>query len=124
MNTRKWKIRLTCLTAIQITSVWALYAAVPVSTAAATAPTPVNAIIDASKTFAPINPNLYGMFIEHAGNLVYGLCRKGVHMITRQNGTFLLPGITMHLAGQKTFEGELFASFPISDYNESRTLIA
>ena len=33
--------------------------------------TPVNAVIDAGKTFAPINPNLYGMFIEHAGSLVY-----------------------------------------------------
>jgi len=28
-------------------------------------------VIDASQTFAPINPNLYGMFIEHAGGLVY-----------------------------------------------------
>jgi alpha-L-fucosidase/alpha-L-arabinofuranosidase len=29
------------------------------------------AAIDAGQTFAPINPNLYGMFIEHAGGLVY-----------------------------------------------------
>lgn len=40
----------------------------------APAPTPapiVTAVVDAGKTAAPINPNLYGMFIEHAGNLVY-----------------------------------------------------
>ena len=36
-----------------------------------TAPSEVRATIDASKTYAPISPNLYGMFIEHAGNLVY-----------------------------------------------------
>ena len=34
-------------------------------------PASVSAVIDASKTSAPINPNLYGMFIEHAGSLVY-----------------------------------------------------
>src|SRR6185295_8514339 len=40
--------------------------------AAAPAPAPiVTAVVDASRTSAPINPNLYGMFIEHAGSLVY-----------------------------------------------------
>jgi alpha-N-arabinofuranosidase len=70
MNTRKFKIRFTCLTAILTAGVWALHTAVPVY-AATTAPTPINAVIDAGKTYAPINPNVYGMFIEHAGGLVY-----------------------------------------------------
>jgi alpha-N-arabinofuranosidase len=43
-----------------------LYASVP-AYAATTAPSSVNAVIYADKTFAPINPNIYGMFIEHAG---------------------------------------------------------
>jgi len=70
MNTRQLKVRFYCFTAMLMASVWALPIAAPVS-AAMTAPTPVNAVIDAGKTFAPINPNLYGMFIEHAGGLVY-----------------------------------------------------
>lgn len=36
-----------------------------------TARVPIVATVDASRTSAPINPNLYGMFIEHAGSLVY-----------------------------------------------------
>lgn len=68
MNTRKLKIRLTYFTAIMAVGMWALHAAAPVSAATTT---PVNAVIDAGKTYAPINPNLYGMFIEHAGGLVY-----------------------------------------------------
>jgi len=68
MNTRKLIIRLICFTAIMAAGVWALYAAAPVSAATTT---PANAVIDAGKTYAPINPNLYGMFIEHAGGLVY-----------------------------------------------------
>jgi len=68
MNTRKWNIRFTCFAAILTASMWILRAVAPVSAAT---PTPVSAVIDASKTFAPINPNLYGMFIEHAGGLVY-----------------------------------------------------
>jgi len=68
MNTRKLKIRLTYFTAIMAAGVWALHAAAPVSAATTT---PVNAVIDAGKTYAPINHNLYGMFIEHAGGLVY-----------------------------------------------------
>ncbi|MBN1489380.1 MAG: alpha-N-arabinofuranosidase [Phycisphaerae bacterium] len=39
--------------------------------AVSSAPAPVSAVIDAGKTLTPINPNLYGMFIEHAGGLVY-----------------------------------------------------
>jgi alpha-N-arabinofuranosidase len=43
--------------------------------AALAAPTiaavPVQAVVEASRTSAPIQPNLYGMFIEHAGSLVY-----------------------------------------------------
>ena len=33
---------------------------------------PVTATIDATKTGAPISPYIYGQFLEHAGNLVYG----------------------------------------------------
>ena len=51
MNTRKLKIRLTCFTAIMAAGVWALYAAVPVY-AATTAPSSVNATIDAGKMLA------------------------------------------------------------------------
>ncbi len=68
MKTQKWNIRFTCFTAILVAGVWILHAAAPVSAAT---PTPINAVIDAGRTFAPINPNLYGMFIEHAGGLVY-----------------------------------------------------
>jgi len=45
-----------------------LLSAASMATAAAA---PVNAVVDAGKRLAPINPNLYGMFIEHAGSLVY-----------------------------------------------------
>ncbi len=68
MNIRKLIIRLICFTTIVAAGLWALHAAAPVSAATTT---PVNAVIDAGKTYAPINPNLYGMFIEHAGGLVY-----------------------------------------------------
>lgn len=37
----------------------------------ATAATNINAVIDAGKTHASIQPYIYGMFIEHAGDLVY-----------------------------------------------------
>jgi alpha-N-arabinofuranosidase len=70
MNTRQFKVRFISFTAMLIAGMLALHAAATAS-AATTAPTPVIAVIDAGKTFAPINPNLYGMFIEHAGGLVY-----------------------------------------------------
>jgi alpha-N-arabinofuranosidase len=70
MNNRQLKVRFYCFTVILMASVWALPIVAPVS-AATTTRMPVNADIDASKTFAPINPYLYGMFIEHAGSLVY-----------------------------------------------------
>lgn len=68
MNTRQWKVHFTCFTAILTASVWALHAAAPVS--AATAPMPVNTTIDASKTYAPISPYIYGMFLEHIRNSI------------------------------------------------------
>jgi alpha-N-arabinofuranosidase len=68
MNTQKLIIRLTCFTAILATGVCVLHAAAPVSAATTK---PVNAVIDAGKTYAPISPYIYGMFIEHAGSLVY-----------------------------------------------------
>jgi hypothetical protein len=49
-----------------------LHAASPAPDAVPATPAAVKATIDASRTFTPINPNLYGMFIEHAGGLVYG----------------------------------------------------
>src|SRR5512136_460177 len=52
------------------TSVCALRAPTP-AVAAGSVPVSVNAVVDASRSSAPINPNLYGMFIEHAGSLVY-----------------------------------------------------
>jgi alpha-N-arabinofuranosidase len=66
MNTRQLKVRFSCFTTILTASILTLQAATTVI-----ATTPVNAVIDADKTFAPINPNIYGMFIEHAGSLVY-----------------------------------------------------
>ena len=67
MKTRLSIMPLTCILTILAAGAWGLHAATPQSAT----PAPVNAIIDASKTFTPINPNLYGMFIEHAGGLVY-----------------------------------------------------
>jgi len=64
MENRPSTLPLTCILAI---SAWALHAAAPVP-AATSAPT---AVVDAGKTFAPINPNVYGLFIEHIGGLVY-----------------------------------------------------
>ncbi len=43
----------------------------PAVRADATSTPALTAVVDASRTAAPINPNLYGMFIEHAGSLVY-----------------------------------------------------
>jgi alpha-N-arabinofuranosidase len=70
MKTRESTLALICIMIILAASAWALHAATQVPEAS-TAPAPVSAVIDAGKTFAPINPNLYGMFIEHAGSLVY-----------------------------------------------------
>jgi alpha-N-arabinofuranosidase len=66
MNTRQLKVRFSCFTTILTAGILILHVATTVIAA-----TPVNAVIDADKTFAPINPNLYGMFIEHIGGLVY-----------------------------------------------------
>jgi alpha-N-arabinofuranosidase len=70
MNARRSARRLTCTLAILVSGVWVLHVAASLSAADMT-PTSIKAIIDAGKTFAPINPNLYGMFIEHAGSLVH-----------------------------------------------------
>jgi alpha-N-arabinofuranosidase len=55
---------------------------------------PVTATVDAAKTYAPISPHIYGMFIEHAGSLVYsGMWaemlgdRKFYYPIVAQNAT-------------------------------------
>jgi alpha-N-arabinofuranosidase len=63
----------SCMTrtlAILAAGAWATCATSSAATAAS-APAPVNAVVDAGTTFALINPNLYGMFIEHAGGFVY-----------------------------------------------------
>ena len=70
MDTRRTTSRATRLLAVLATGVCALRAAPPVVAAPGTT-APVTAVIDAGRTSAPINPNLYGMFIEHAGSLVY-----------------------------------------------------
>jgi alpha-N-arabinofuranosidase len=57
-----------CVAVLFVAGAMTLHAAEPTPAPAATS---VNVVIDAGKTSAPINPNLYGMFIEHAGNLVY-----------------------------------------------------
>jgi alpha-N-arabinofuranosidase len=67
MDTRQSTSPLTCALAVLAASAWVLCTAVPMTAA----PAPVHAVVDAGKTFAPLNPNLYGMFIEHAGGLVY-----------------------------------------------------
>ncbi|MBN2181494.1 MAG: hypothetical protein JW715_06240 [Sedimentisphaerales bacterium] len=89
MSTIQLKIRLNLFTVILTAGMWILHAVAPVSAATIT---PVNAVIDAGKTYAPINPNIYGMFIEHAGGLVYnGMWaemigdRKFYNPITTQN---------------------------------------
>jgi alpha-L-arabinofuranosidase len=68
MDTPRSISRLTCALAVLS---WSLCAA-RVATTAPAAGLPVQAVVDASRASAPINPNLYGMFIEHAGSLVYG----------------------------------------------------
>ncbi len=70
MNTTRSISFVGCTLAVLVAGAWTSHAA---TSAAADAPAsaPVTAVIDAGKTFAPINPNLYGMFIEHAGSLVY-----------------------------------------------------
>ncbi|NLH42664.1 MAG: alpha-N-arabinofuranosidase [Planctomycetes bacterium] len=70
MNIRQSPPSLACACTLAVFSAgaWALHAVTPEPAAAATS---INAVVDAGKTFAPVNPNLYGMFIEHIGSLVY-----------------------------------------------------
>jgi alpha-N-arabinofuranosidase len=70
MDTRRTTSRAARLLAALATSVCALRPATP-AVAASSVPVSVSAVVDTSKSSAPINPNLYGMFIEHAGSLVY-----------------------------------------------------
>ncbi len=63
--------RITRTQAVIAWSVCTLLAATTALAAPAAAAPPVKAVIDASRTSAPIRPNVYGMFIEHAGSLVY-----------------------------------------------------
>ena len=65
MNARQWIALLTCKLAILAAGIWTSDAA-----AADAIPTPVTATIDASKTYAPISPYVYGMFIEHIRNII------------------------------------------------------
>jgi alpha-N-arabinofuranosidase len=67
MNARQLKAHLICFTVMLTTGVWALHAAAPVFAAK-----PINAIIDAGKTYAPISPYIYGMFLEHIHNSING----------------------------------------------------
>ena len=53
---------------------WVLYLSTALlATAQSPAPgQPVTAAVDAAKTGPPISPYVYGQFLEHAGNLIYG----------------------------------------------------
>jgi alpha-N-arabinofuranosidase len=99
MNTRPSAAPRTCILTLLTAGAWAWYAAPPASAATTTAA--VEAVIDAGRTFTPINPNLYGMFIEHAGGLVYrGMWaemiddRKFYHPITAQDAAAPAPSGT------------------------------
>ncbi len=70
MNTRPSTSRLTRRLAVFAVCAGTSLVARPACADAET-PAPVAAVVDAGKTSAPINLNLYGMFIEHAGSLVY-----------------------------------------------------
>jgi alpha-N-arabinofuranosidase len=67
MKTRQWTASFTCTFTVLAAGAWAARAAAP----APAAGTSVKAVVDAGKTYAPISPHIYGMFIEHAGSLVY-----------------------------------------------------
>jgi alpha-N-arabinofuranosidase len=70
MNAKRSIPLVGCVLAVLAAGAWTSHAATPAA-ADPPASVAVTAVIDAGKTFAPINPNLYGMFIEHAGGLVY-----------------------------------------------------
>ena len=70
MNIRQLT-RLVCTLSVMGASLGARQAVSPAAAPAPAAATPVKATVDASKTYAPISPHIYGMFIEHAGSLVY-----------------------------------------------------
>ena len=71
MDTPRSTSRITRALAALAWSVCTLPAAATALAAPDPAAPPVTAVIDASRTSAPIHPSLYGMFIEHAGSLVY-----------------------------------------------------
>jgi alpha-N-arabinofuranosidase len=62
----------TCLTSVLAISTWGFLVAhsALADSAPASTPAQVDAVIDAGKTYAPISPHLYGMFVEHIRNLV------------------------------------------------------
>lgn len=65
-------LSILCIFVIIASCVSTLHAAGPTAASGSTASSMnVKAVINADKTFTPINPNIYGMFIEHAGSLVY-----------------------------------------------------
>ncbi len=58
MKTRESTLALICILTILTAGAWALQAASQ-APAASTASTPVNAVIDAGKTFAPFSVNIH-----------------------------------------------------------------
>jgi alpha-N-arabinofuranosidase len=68
MNARQRLAALACTLAIHAAGFWTSPAAA--ADAAPAASTPVTAIIDAGKTYAPISPSIYGMFVEHIHNII------------------------------------------------------
>ena len=71
MDASRSTSRVTGALAVLAWTVCTPHPAAAVLAAPVPATLPVEAVIDASRASAPINPNLYGMFIEHAGSLVY-----------------------------------------------------
>jgi len=65
------RTRLKCMVVL---TTWAILFghAARADSSPAGAPLHVEAIIDAGKTYAPISPNVYGMFLEHIRNIVNG----------------------------------------------------
>ena len=68
-------------------------------------------IIDASKTSAPINPFIYGQFIEHLGRCIYG----GIWAEMLEDRKFYYP-ITGHYDPYKTSTDKLYPSIAASPW--------
>jgi alpha-L-arabinofuranosidase len=89
MKTRQWIFSLTCALAVIAPSSGTCPAALADDVPATSEP--VEVIINAGKTYTPISPYIYGMFVEHIRNIINGNMwaemlddRKFYHPITAQ----------------------------------------